>query len=73
MAGGSYVSVDFAARTGLTFIAVALVVAGAVATIRREVPFTRTCFAAVAETPGGTIAAERAARRLRRERTSRRC
>ena len=56
VAGGSYVSVDFAARTGLTFIAVALVVAGAVATVRREAASTRTYFAAVAETPGTTIA-----------------
>ena len=41
VAGGSYVSVDFAARTGLTFIIVALVVAGAVTTVRREATFTR--------------------------------
>jgi hypothetical protein len=57
VAGGSYVSVDFAARTGLSFIAVALVVAGAVTTVRREATFSRTFFATVTESPGPAVAA----------------
>ncbi len=55
VAGGSYVSVDFAARTGLTFIIVALVVAGAVTTVRREATFTRAFFAVAATSPGPSI------------------
>jgi len=57
IAGGTYTSVDFAARTGLTFIMAALIVAGTFDGVRREVRYTRVWFSAVAESPGPGIAA----------------
>ncbi len=57
VAGGSYVSVDFAARTGLTIVIAALLVAGTVTAVKREAKYTRVWFAAIVANPGPAIAA----------------